>query len=503
VGLGLAALLGLVWLLLPPTGSDLSAQVAHADFARDHLWTPVDLRWFGGTGWLSYSVLVPPLMAAVGVRAVGVVATAASAGLLGLLLSRCRVPRPGTGAAVGALCLAANLVVGRLTFAVGAAAALATLLAVTWRHRARWLVLAVGPLVTWAASPLAALFLGVAAAALVLQGRESRREGGVLGAAVLVALAASGWLGQGGYMPAPVDRGVAGVTLCVLLAVVTRYRLVRTGALLAGAAIALAVTLRTPVGMNALRLPELFAPAVALATSRLPMRWVVPAVVVAVCWLPPLTSDDITAIGGPSNASSYYRELTSELQRLPLTGRVEIPPTLHRWEAVYVADRVPLARGWMTQLDDGYNSLFFDGGVDASSYRRWLRDNAVQYVAVSDAATAEAGRAETALVDGGLPFLHRVWAGRHWTVYRVVPSVSVVTGARLLSQDATSVTFLAGSTGTVLARVRWSRWLTLGGPSGCLHRQGTWTAVVVQRPGTYRLGSALAPGSDHRSCTAT
>ena len=504
VGLAVAGLLAVVWLLLPPTGSDLSAQVAHADFARDHLWTPVDLRWFGGTGWLGYSVLVPPVMAGVGVRVVGVVATVASAGLLGLLLSRCRVPRPRAGAAVGALCLAANLVVGRLTFAVGAAAALVTLLAVTWQHRSRWFVLAVGPLVAWAASPLAALFLGVAAAALVLQGRGSRREGGVLGAAVLLALAVSAWLGQGGYMPAPVDRGLAGMTACVLLAVVTRYRLGRVGALLAAAGIALAVTLRTPVGMNALRLPELFVPAVAVATSRLPMRWVVPAVVAAVCWLPPLTSDDITAIGEPSNASSYYGELTSELQRLPLNGRVEIPPTLQRWEAVYVADRVPLARGWMTQLDDGYNSLFFDGVVDASSYRRWLRDNAVQYVAVSDAATAEAGRAETALVNGGLPYLDRVWAGKHWTVYRVIPAGSVVTGARLVSQDATSVTFrVVGGARTVLARVRWSRWLTLAGPGGCLRRQGTWTAVEVQRPGTYRLGSALAPGRDHRECTAT
>jgi len=240
-----------------------------------------------------------------------------------------------------------------------------------------------------------------------------------------------------------------------------------------------------------------------VSTSRLPMRWVVPVVVAAVCWLPPLTSDDVTAIGEPSNASAYYGELTSELQRLPLSGRVEIPPTLQRWEAVYVADRVPLARGWMTQLDDGYNSLFFDGVVDASSYRRWLHDNAVQYVAVSDAATAEAGRAETALVDGGLPFLDLVWAGRHWTVYRVVPAGSIVTGARLLSQDATSVTFRVSEARTVLARVRWSRWLTLAGPGGCLRRQGTWTAVVVQRPGTYRLGSALASGTDHRECTAT
>jgi hypothetical protein len=499
VGFGVAALLGLIWLFLPATGSDLSAQVAHADFARDHLWNPVDFRWFGGTGWLGYSVLAPPLMAALGVRLVGALATAASAGLLGVLLTRCRVPRPRTGAAVGALCLSANLLVGRLTFTVGAAVALATLLALTWEHRSRWIVLVVGPLLTWAASPLAALFLGVTAAALVLEARR-RRDGVVVAAAVLVGLAASAWLGQGGYMPAPVDRGLAGVVVCALLAFATRYPVVRIGALVTGAGIVLALALRTPVGMNALRLPELFGPALTLATSRLPLRWVAPAVVVSVCWLPPLTSDDIAAIGEPSNSPAYYTELTAELQRLPLTGRVEIPPTLQRWESVYVAGSVPLARGWMTQLDDGYNSLFFGSALTATSYRSWLQHNAVQYVATSDAATAEAGSAETALVDSGLPFLQRVWAGRHWTVYRVVPAGTIVSGGTLLSQSAVSVTFRVETSRTVLARLRWSRWLTITGPAACLRPQGTWTAVVVRRPGVYRLSSALLPGQRHQAC---
>jgi hypothetical protein len=499
--LSLAAVLSLVWLLLPPTGSDLSAQVAHADFARAHLWTPVDLRWFGGTGWLGYSVVVPPLMAALGVRLVGALATVASAGLLGLLLTRWQVPRPLAGALVGALCLVANLVVGRLTFALGTAAALATLLAVPLSHWSRWLLLVGGALVTWAASPLAALFLGVVAVALILRRRRGL-DGAVLAMAVVVGLAASVWVGQGGYMPAPVDRGIAGLAACGLLALVSRYPLIRIGALLAGGGIVLALVIPTPIGMNALRLPELFVPPLAVATSRLSMRWVVPAVVVAVCWLPPLTGDDITAIGEPSSSASYYTELTTELAKLPLTGRVEIPPTLQRWEAVYVADDVPLARGWMTQLDDGYNPLFFDESLGPDSYRRWLRDNAVQYVAVADDAPAEAGAAETSLIRSGLPFLRAIWSGQHWTLYRVASATATVTGAQLVSQDPVSVTFRVAKPVTVGLRVRWSRWLTLAGPAGCLRPDGTWTHVVVRRPGVYRVGSALTPGGRNDLCAA-
>jgi hypothetical protein len=499
VGFGVAAALCALWLLLPPTGSDLSAQVAHAEFAAAHLWYPVDLRWFGGTDWLSYSLLTPPLMAALGVRLVGAVSTVVAAALLGLLMGRCGVPRPRAGAAVGALCLSASLLVGRLTFTVGVAAALTSLIAVTLTHWSRWPLLVVGPVVTWAASPLAALFLGLVGVALLV-----RRRGGadviVLTAAVTVALAASLWLGQGGTMPASAGRELEGVAVCAVVAVVTRYPVVRIGALLAAAGLVLSLLVDTEVGLNAMRLPELFAAPVAVATSRVRLRLLVPAVAVIVGLAPPLTADDVTAIGEPSNDASYYAELNSELARLPLSGRVEIPPTLQRWESVYVAERFPLARGWMTQLDLGYNPLFFASQISPAAYRTWLDDNAVQYVAVPHGELAEAGRTEAMLVGSGLPFLHQLWKGEHWTVYAVVHPTATVMGGRLVSQDAESVTFVAASPRTVHVRVRWSRWLTLDGPDGCLRRDGTWTEVTARRPGTYRISSALFPGGRRPLC---
>jgi hypothetical protein len=62
------------------------------------------------------------------------------------------------------------------------------------------------------------------------------------------------------------------------------------------------------------------------------------------------------------------------------------------------------------------------------------------------------------------------------------------------------VTFHVPEPRSVFLRVRWSRWLTVSGPDACIRPDNTWTDVVAEQPGTYRVGSALAPGGRHRQC---
>jgi hypothetical protein len=45
--------------VLGPTGTDLAAQVARADFAREHPFLPVDLSWYSGVHVYGYSLLAP------------------------------------------------------------------------------------------------------------------------------------------------------------------------------------------------------------------------------------------------------------------------------------------------------------------------------------------------------------------------------------------------------------------------------------------------------------
>jgi hypothetical protein len=56
------------------------------------------------------------------------------------------------------------------------------------------------------------------------------------------------------------------------------------------------------------------------------------------------------------------------------------------WEAAYVAPAVPLVRGWERQLDTAGNPLFYDADLlNPDSYRAWLIDSGVRYVALPDA----------------------------------------------------------------------------------------------------------------------
>jgi hypothetical protein len=468
----------------------------------EHGFVPVDMLWFGGTDWYGYSLLVPPLAAVVGTATVGVVATITAAAEFGGLVSSFRDRRAELGAVVGALALVANLTVGRITFAVGVAIGLGCLSVLAVRHWARWPLAGIGAVVTCAASPLAGLFLGLAATTMLLRGR--RVDAVVVGGGVGLMLVAELWLGQNGRMPMEASDVVRGVVAAVLVAVGSSSRSVRMAAALSGAGVLVAWLVPSPVGVNAVRLLAIFGAAVMVATSRRTRKVVLALAAVVLLVVPPITPDQVIGIGDDQNSPAYFQPLVRELRTLRLTGRLEIPPLRQRWETYYVSPTMPLARGWMTQLDHLYNPLFFDGTVDAVTYRRWLLENAVQYVAVAEGAPASAGSAERALVRDGLPYLRVIWSSRFWTLFQVEGArPTVARPASDIVQNATTVGFHAPATGSYEVRLRWSRWLTLTGPAGCLRPTGEWIAVDVERPGIYRISSATEPGAAHRVCRST
>jgi hypothetical protein len=52
----IAVVIAVAYLLAPPMGRDYSAQLAHAELARQHWPELLDLRWYGGFNPLGYSV---------------------------------------------------------------------------------------------------------------------------------------------------------------------------------------------------------------------------------------------------------------------------------------------------------------------------------------------------------------------------------------------------------------------------------------------------------------
>jgi hypothetical protein len=509
-----AAVLGAAYALGPRMGSDLAAQTARAGFFADHGYTPIDLRWYAGVDQLGYSLVSQPLMALLGVPATGALALLATAVLFAMLLRRTGAPRPWLGALAGTVCVAANLVSGRVTYAVGVALATAALTALTAPSRLRFLA-ALAAFLASATSPVAGLFVGLAGVALML---SSRLRPGLLIAvpAALPLTVTAGLFGDGGWMNISHSDTVRAIIASLVVAALVPIRPVRVGAALSALGVLAAALVHTPVGLNATRLAVMFAVPVLAGWAVLPRR-VLPRrvlsrrvlprrvldlllvpVLLAVCVIePPVVVADIEDIGNPTADRAYFAPLLDRLGREPLTGRVEIPSTRDYWEAAYLGD-IPLARGWLRQADIDRNPLFFTDipgatgtGVplDATTYRDWLAQQAVQFVAVPDAELTWSGRPEASLVTGGLAYLTEIWRGAHWRLYAVAaPRPIVGAPGSLAGFTAASLTIDAPAAGDIPVRVRYHRWLNASG-NAKVRKSGVWTILHVPGPGRYELSS--------------
>jgi hypothetical protein len=479
----------LLALLVLPTraGTDLSAAVARADFARAHPLVPLDLRWYGGSGQFGYSLTSQYVMGLLGATLTGVLASIAAAGAAAVLLVRGGVRRPVLGSLAAAVSIAAGMVSGRATYALGLALGLWALVAL---RRSPALAGALVVLAS-ATSPVAGLFAGLAGVALAVTGR--RREGLLLAVAAAVPLALTGLLfGQGGgnTMRWHDAYTAGGLSLAVL--VLVPHRVLRVGAALSLAGVLLALAVPSPVGLNATRLAVTFAVPLVLAC----VPWRLPLVALLAVGLvalqPPWSTHDVQRRGEAVTRAAFFAPLTAELTaRLAARpARVEVVPTREYWEAAEVARVAPLARGWLRQLDVDRNPLFFDGTLSAQTYAAWLADNGVTYVALADAPLAFVGRPEGRLVADGLPYLTPVWRGGAWTLYAVAGVPSIAPGATVTALTAAAVRLRLDGPADVVVRVRWSRTLSLAGP-GCLEPAGRWTRLRARAAGEYRVGSAL------------
>ncbi|MFV2101368.1 hypothetical protein [Micromonospora sp. LOL_024] len=497
-------LLAVAFLLAPPMGTDLSAQVARAGFADRNALAPLDFSWYGGVNQFGYSLYTQTLGAFLGVRTVGAVAAVVASVALAWLLTVTGARRPLLGGVLGAVVLVGNLASGRLTFAVGLMWALLALCAVAAPRGPRGLWLATAGLaavLATAASPVAGLFTGLAGSALlVLDIWRERRPGTgalVLCLAPLVTVAPMAVLfGNGGRQPFSAESLRINLALAVVVLALVPVRALRIGAALTALLLVAAYHLPSPIGSNALRLPMLFALPLLAAFVTLRRRWLVALLVALFWWQSPVMTNDIARRGSAPAHVAFYRPLLEELDRRAPVGRVEVVPLRDHWESVYVAQVVPLARGWERQADAGRNALFYGDRLDAERYGEWLHRNAVSYVAVApDAARDRYGRDEATLVLAGQPYLREVGRPGQWRLYQVLGSEPLVSRpARLVESDDAGVRFTVDAPADVSVRVRWSRWLSLGEGDGCL-RPGSdeWATVRVRTPGTFQVTSSLRP----------
>lgn len=485
----LAVVLALVYLVWAPRAPDLAAQQFRTDLLVREGFTIWNGHWFGGHHTPGYSLLFPPLAALLFPQLVGALAAVASA----IMFERIARRRWGAPSWVGALwfagSVAANVYVGRLTFALGVAVATGVVLAAQQQRRALAVLLAV---VCSLASPVAGLFLALIAVAHGLAKRS--RLGLELAAAALVpALLVAFAFPDAGRQTFeagtfwPLLLYAAGVLLLVPRA----DRTLRLAAALYALTAIAAFVLDTPMGSNIARLGTTLGPPL-LACVLWPQRRIVLAVLAPALlfWQIKPISHDLAKAGDASATAAYYAPLTRFLAaHASPPGRVEVVPTRTHYEVVYVSERFPLARGWERQLDTRFGELFYRKALNAGSYRRWLDTLGVRYVALPDAKLDFAGRKEGRLVRAGLPYLQPVWRGRHWRVFAVAAPTPLVGGAARLTQlEPTSVSVQAEHPGDALVRVRYSPYWKVVAGAACVRRGADdLLGLRISRAGPVRI----------------
>jgi len=507
IATALSIVLAWGFLLLPPQNTDMAAQLARADFADHYPLSIIDFRWFGGTVGYGYTLWAAALMALLGTKVTGAIAAVIGTWYTTRLLHRLRPARPVLGGIAAAVTQVANVVEGRITFACGLACGLIALTLFTTNRVPRWAAVSMAAffsLLCGGASPVAALMLWVAGAAALLMKR--RLAAIVLTVPSMITVGITSIVfGDGGHQPFTIWDCLKSLgALAIVVATVPRRCLaVRFGASIGIVLVVLAFAIPTPIGSNATRLSLLFALPVAASFIywRTKSLTILALITVLVLQLQ-VSTGTIASTGQASGYSGYYNPVIQEIYaRGSLTGRVEVPDLAGHWDSVYLARGVPLARGWLRQTDVRLNdAVFYKKKPTFTTYRNFLSDNAIQYVAVPDAELTKYGRAENALLKTGLPYLNEVWRNQHWVLYEVLNHTSLIDSPGVvLSQNPNAIVVQAKAGTTTRVRLRWYPWLGLesADKGSCIGQDGLYVTLETVNGGNYTFNSKFPIGTGH------
>ena len=509
----LAVLNAVAFVLVRPDVNDLWAARARASAVSDGVGLTYWFSWFGGSTPGNYSVLTPYLCSYLGTEVVGALAAVAATVLAALLVRR--TPHPFAATTVAMVAAAVNLWSGRVPFLLGAAVAAGALVALVHRRRAAAVVLTV---VAMAASPVAGVFvaLGLSGTFLTTRTRDWRPIiAWVAGATAVVLVAVVVLFGAPGAEPFDLTYALEAIGGLVLLRLMNPPDHLRTTIWTAMLAIVVLWAVPNGLGANGARFVWFCLPVAVVAFSA--RRTTVAALLV----LPLLaagsasTLRDLRDASAPMASTAYFTPLADKLDVMPQLRnyRLEVVDQGQRngYHAGYSAllGHASLARGWETQEDGARNASLYRDPLNPVTYKVWLDNNAVGYVAVPAARVA--AFPERTLVRGGRArYLHRVWHDRNWTLYRVQNATPIIAApATITTIRQSSMTIQVPCACTVHARLRWSKFLSADllapGANGAdpapaippapavVRDDGNgWTTITTTRPGAYQLRGSLS-----------
>lgn len=487
-------------IIVSPGVNDIWAALARESAVGHGVGLTYWFSWFGGASTpASYSVLEPYISHLIGVRTLAALATVACTPLAWLALRRTQRAEPAVWLAT--VLAGANLWSGRVPFLFGIAFAVAALVMLQ-RHHTAW---ALGfAMLSGLGSPVSGAFLALALVGLFIAEPSYRRACaitlGALGASLIVVAIAFG-------TPGPEHFSLVETISCAVplaLYLLTRPpQALQVTLGIALIACPLLYVIPNGMGANFQRFAWYCLPPVVVAYAGRRLVMAVVAILPALVFGAVQTSTDVIEATQPNASTQYYATLSTELDRIgaPLRDqRLEVVDDGTHTAAYTLLDHAMLARGWETQEDTELNPVLYSPDLDAVSYKIWLQDNAVGWVAISHGHRGKSH--EYTLVSKHKPlYLHEIWHDRSWTLFRVASSDYIVNRpVRITDFSQAKLELHVPCSCRFTVRVHYSRYLTAqlngrsddGVPPATLEDDGLgWTSMRTFGPGTYTLSGSL------------
>ncbi|PXW30622.1 UNVERIFIED_CONTAM: hypothetical protein DES50_10798 [Williamsia faeni] len=485
-----------LWLAHPTVG-DLQAAIAREEAARSGVGLGYWFGWYGGVSPGSYSLIVPNLSTLTGSLPLLCIATAVIVALSIPLSKGATYPTALMWAITTAAVL--NMLSGRVAFSVGAAIALAAIVAL---KRNLLPLAAIGLLVAGLASPLAPAFVGLAALPFAFgKDDRARKAWWVLGGAALGVGVPFVMFGAPGAQSFPVTT----LFWVLLIAIGASFALTIPPArwivpLATGVAI-LMFLVPTGIGSNLSRFFCLVLPCICLFYSKKSLKFLAIALAPALVYAVFVATADQVVGADSGQSETSYTPLQSLLLAQPEINnhRVELVDAQTHAGAHKLGLDIKLARGWENQSDSRFNPIFYDkDALTSDSYRQWLAENAVAFVAVS-AEPLRQLKNEAAMVEDGLPYLDRMWGNDDWTLYRVEnPQPIVPSPLTIVASSPSKLILNVPNSSPHPMQLRYNKYLVARSSVdesvyACIQEtKDSWITLQAPVPGEYTLEGLLS-----------
>lgn len=485
------------FLLVRPGVNDLWAARARASAVSHGVGLTYWFAWFGGGSTPgNYSVLTPYLSAVLTAELVGALSAVAITVVAAYAVRGTAHPVAAT--AVATLAAGVNLWSGRVPFLLGSALAIAVIIAV---RQQRPIVASALTLLSILASPVSPAFLALGLAAVFITMPKYRLVAGTTIATVvvgfgLVAVA----FGTPGPQPFSWSLCLEALLALGLLQFTKPPEFVRVLLWLSMFTALVLFLVPNGMGSNFGRMVWFCIPVLVVATSRRHVLTGVILIAPVVLSGANLTVSDLREAGDPTSNTQYYQPLASELDRISGLNNFRVEVVSQKAQAAYDAllEHSMLARGWETQEDTALNRTVLSPTLDPNTYKIWLDNNAVGYVALPRAKPESFP--EYKLVAAGITYLHQVWTSDDWTLYRVGnPTPILAPPQAVLSYSQSRLVIRSTCACTFTVRIRYSRYLRGSAVAHGSAQTATvaadgsgYTSMTTSAPGDYSLhGSVL------------